>query len=210
MTSDEWFNVLRQLGVKEAPAQKFAPAFEHVLKPGAFSRGAKELLDFVPTVLVESQMLERTVENGRYTAKRIRELGNASAAGSRWRSLVPRADEIANNEYKFFEACYGGRMGNGPEGSGDGARYKGRGPIMVTGRDGYVWLGKLMGQDLQYNETLLEGPYFGTEGALHWWEGRVPDAYLGDTKKIRKVVNGGYFGLQEVEHMAAKVRQLLA
>ena len=50
---------------------------------------------------------------------------------------------------------YGGRMGNGPESSGDGWKYRGRGPIQLTGKDNYRAFAKEMFEDW---ENLFENP----------------------------------------------------
>ncbi|SDX12000.1 putative chitinase [Variovorax sp. YR634] len=209
-TVSDWLRILQECGVRAPVAIRWAPVFADTIKPSTFSAGDNDLADFLPTVLHESDMLEKMKESGSYSADRIRELGNASKPGTRWRSLVPRADELARNEARFFEACYGGRMGNGPEGSGDGAKYPGRTPIGITGKDNYLWLGDLVGQDLVGLPELAEQPHFALEFCIKWWEGKVPDSKLGDTRAVRKVVNGGYFGLADVEALAAKARAALA
>lgn len=206
----DWLRILQACGVRAPAAMRWAPVFADTIKAATFSAGDKDLADFLPTVLHESAMLEKMKESGNYSADRIRQLGSASPAGTRWRSLVPRAEELARNEFKFFEACYGGRMGNGPEGSGDGAKYPGRTPIGITGKDNYRWLGDLVGQDLVGLPELAEQPHFALEFCIKWWEGKVPDSKLGDTRAVRRVVNGGYFGLAEVEALADKARAALA
>lgn len=207
--SNEWERILRESGCLRATAELWAPVFAVTVKDGVFSQGERELPDFLSTILHESQMLEKMRENGNYSAQRIREIGGASKPGTRWRSLVPRALELAYNPPKFFEACYAGRMGNGPEGSGDGARYPGRGPLGLTGKANYAWIGERMGQDLVAVPHLAEQPHFGLEFAISWWEGRVPDSCLGDERKVRKVVNGGYFGIEDVERLCRRVQKAL-
>lgn len=209
-TAPQWEAILRSCGVDAITAAARAPAFAHVLKPGCFSAGEDDLRAFLPTILVESMNLKRLKEGGNYTAKRIRELGNASPPGSRWASLIARADELAGNPDKFFEACYGGRGGNRPEGSGDGRRYFGRGFIMLTFADGYRWQGLRSGQDLISLPELAEQPYFALQFAVDYWEGKIPDAYLADTAKVRRIVNGGTFGLQEVRDLKVRTDKALS
>lgn len=206
----DWHRILLACGIKSSQAIGWAGVFAHTPKLLTFSKGDADLVPFLGNILVESQGLTKLKESGSYSAARIRQLGNASPAGSRWRSLVPRADELAFNERKFFEACYGGRGGNRPEGSGDGARYPGRGLIMLTFADGYRWQGDRSGQDLLGLPELAEQPHFALEFAIDWWEGKVPDAILADTTKVRRVVNGGSFGLHEVEEMTARVARALS
>lgn len=209
-TAAEWEAIFRACGVDAATAALRAPVFAHVIKPGCFSAGEEDLRAFLPTILVESMHLKRLKEDGSYSAKRIRELGNMSPPGSRWRSLVPRADELARNPDKFFEACYGGRGGNRPEGAGDGRRYFGRGFIMLTFADGYRWQGLRSGQDLINLPELAEQPHFALQFAVDYWEGNIPDKYLADTAKVRKIVNGGTFGLQEVRDLKVRTDRALA
>ena len=54
----------------------------------------------------------------------------------------------------IFDIVYGGRMDNTEP--GDGSKYKGRGLIMITGKDRYKALGDTIGVDLVKNPELLE------------------------------------------------------
>lgn len=215
-TMPEWVAVLMMAGCSAAVASAWAPVCAETVRVESFTAGEADILDFMPTILHESAHLTRLKEDGRYSPERIVALGNASAAGSRWRQLVPRAYEIGtrkvgpDNSDLFFEACYGGRMGNGPEGSGDGARYPGRGVIGITGKYGYQWLtdnGQLDNNYLVSVPELLEQPRYAMLNGIDWWEGHVPDAALGDERRVRKIVNGGYFGIEEVERLAARFRK---
>ena len=49
------------------------------------------------------------------------------------------AQQYANKPEKIANRVYANRMGNGPEDSGDGWLYCGRGLIQVTGKDNYSW-----------------------------------------------------------------------
>lgn len=211
LTSEDWTRVLAECGVDPEVARSRATSFARALTNNAFSAGlVRELPDFLTTIMHESEMLERLKERGNYSARRIRELAQAAAPGTRWRSLLNRADELAGKPEAFFEAVYAGRMGNGPEGSGDGARYPGRAYIGITGRDNYGWLGDAVGQDLLGLPHLAEGPEFALDFSIAWWEGKVPDRVLGDDRRVRKIVNGGYIGLAEAQRLSKLVHGVLA
>lgn len=84
---------------------------------------------------------------------------------------------------------------------GDGAKYKGRGMLMLTGRANYQAYqnsGYCTG-DIMNNPELLEKPTGATKsGMWYWWKHGLnaladKDDVLGVTKKI----NGGYNGLED-------------
>lgn len=208
--ADDWEALLVKLGVAARTAEIMAPIFAAKMQPGVFSRGEEELPDFLATIIHESAGLTKLKESGKYRAERIRELAAASPAGSRWRSLGPRAALLAGDEDAFFEALYGGRYGNGPEGSGDGAAYRGRAFIGLTFRDNYAWVGDAVGQDLTGIPTLAEQPWFALDFTVAWWEGKVPDRVLGDMERERRVVNGGLIGLPQVQALYARVKEAIA
>lgn len=101
------------------------------------------------------------------------------------------------NVRQIAEIAYGGRMGNGPAGSGDAYRCIGRGPIQVTGTDNYIRCGHILGVDLLSAPTLLEGPRLGSMSAGWFWAsgnrtGRSLNALAdaGNLRDISDIVNG--------------------
>ena len=104
---------------------------------------------------------------------------------------------------KIANRVYGGRMGNGPESSGDGWLYKGRGALQLTGKDNYkalaTYLGKpeiLANPDLVANEYIFESAIWFFDKNKLWDicdKGVNDDTILAITKKI----NGGTHGLDD-------------
>ena len=112
-------------------------------------------------------------------------------------------DDLANAYAKKPEMIanrvYASRMGNGDEHSGDGYRFCGRGLIQLTGRSNYENFAASL--EISPEEA---ADYLGTfEGAAQsacwFWESNnlnsVADA--GDIKKMTKIINGGYIGLED-------------
>lgn len=148
---------------------------------------------FLAQAAHESGQLNTLVESLSYRAERIREIGNASPAGSRWRSLVPRADELAGSSVRLGNAVYGGRMGNGPEASGDGYLYRGRGIFQNTGRMAYIVLMMALGIDCVQRPELLEIPENACRAAGHYWKSNNLNKWAdaGDFDGVCDLVNLG-------------------
>jgi putative chitinase len=112
------------------------------------------------------------------------------------------ANQYARQPEKIANKVYGGRMGNGPESSGDGAKFCGRGYIQLTGKDNYTAFGKSIGEDVCANPqvvaekyALLSAAWFFSKNGLHKMaDGGATDAVV---TSITKRVNGGTIGLAD-------------
>ena len=103
---------------------------------------------------------------------------------------------------KIANKVYGGRMGNGPESSGEGAKFCGRGYIQLTGKDNYTAFGKAINEDIVSNPdkvasdyALLSAAWFFNKNGLHKMaDGGATDQVV---TAITKRVNGGTIGLPD-------------
>jgi putative chitinase len=79
---------------------------------------------------------------------------------------------------------------------GDGFRFRGRGPIQITGRKNYREVGEALGIDLENNPDLLEDSYYAFRAAAWWWQkhglNEKMDKYPNNVKVATKIINGGY------------------
>jgi putative chitinase len=105
----------------------------------------------------------------------------------------------ARNPQRIANRVYANRMGNGPESSGDGWRYRGRGVIQLTGFNNYQAFGNYIGmtplQVIEYVQTKRGA----LESACWFWSSRnlnVP-ADRGDTDRVTRLINGGTHGLAD-------------
>jgi predicted chitinase len=89
------------------------------------------------------------------------------------------------------------RLGNTQP--GDGFRYRGRGPIQITGRANYKKYGDLLGVDLVGNPDLAATLQFAFSTAALFWKrnGLNELADIQDFITITKRINGGLNGLAE-------------
>lgn len=96
-------------------------------------------------------------------------------------------------------AAYEGRADLGNTRPGDGVRYKGRGPIQLTGRANYRAAGKALGVDLEGNPELAAQPHVAFRIAAWYWQSRGLNqlADRGQFTTITQRINGGYNGLAD-------------
>jgi putative chitinase len=93
-------------------------------------------------------------------------------------------------------------MGNGPESTGEGYKFRGRGYIQLTGKENYTAFGKSIGEDIISNPdvvaskyALLSAAWFFSKNGLHKMaDGGATDAVV---TSITKRVNGGTIGLPD-------------
>jgi putative chitinase len=111
------------------------------------------------------------------------------------------ATQYAHQPEKIANRIYGGRMGNGPEESGDGYRFCGRGIVQITGHDNYKACSMaVFGDDrLLHSPEWLESKEGCVVGACWFWNSRNLNAWADadDIKEITRLINGGYIGLEE-------------
>lgn len=131
-----------------------------------------------------------------------------------FRKYFPTAAEAAQyarKPEKIANRCYGGRMGNGPESSGDGWKYRGRGYIQLTGKSNYKSFGSAIGEDLVGNPDLAAEPSIAWMVAVRYMASRksagktaLQWADEGDTRMVTKIINGGTHGLADREMRTAR------
>jgi putative chitinase len=112
------------------------------------------------------------------------------------------AEQYQRKPEAIASKVYGGRMGNGPESTKEGFKFRGRGYIQLTGKDNYTAFGKAINEDLTANPDkvathypLLSAAWFFTKNGLH----RIADQGATDAvvTQVTKRVNGGTIGLAD-------------
>ncbi len=158
---------------------------------------------FMAQIAHESGNLTHLKENLYYSPKRLLQVFPRYFTASNVRHYAYNPEAIANR-------VYANRYGNGPEGSGDGWRYHGRGAIQLTFKANYQHLGQDLGMDLHKVPAYLETP----EGAVmsagwYWDEHELNElADREDIRAVTKAINGGYNGLQERINLYRKAQKI--
>lgn len=116
----------------------------------------------------------------------------------------------AMEEYASGKA-YEGRADLGNTQPGDGVRYKGHGPIQITGRANHREYGRILGIDFERHPNLLTYPSIGLIGALAYWKKKDLNTYADrdDILTITKRINGGTNGLNDRQVRYALARKLI-
>jgi putative chitinase len=190
---------------REAILEAFAKQAKPVFAEFDISDKPNRLHFFLAQIAHESGGLTGIEENLRYSAKRMTEI---------WPSRFPTlaaAEPFANNPEARANKVYANRMGNGPAGSGDGWKYRGRGYIQITGRDGYRAIGTAIGIDLEAHPDRAATPEDALRVACGFWKWKKVNALCdeGDFLKVTRLVNGGTTGRADREAWLAKVRKVL-
>lgn len=163
--------------------------------PGATTGGVSvdQLVAIMPTLSraraaevlpwLNQAMAEANINTPLRQAAFLAQLAHESG-GLRW------FEEIASG------AAYEGRADLGNTQPGDGVRYKGRGPIQLTGRSNYRAAGAALGIDLEGNPTRAADLDVGFRTAAWYWTNRNLNSYA-DARNFDAItyrVNGGYNG----------------
>ena len=106
---------------------------------------------------------------------------------------------MADKQAAIANKIYANRMGNGPESSGDGYRYCGRGLIQLTGKDNYTRYAQSTEQTVEEASehlTTFEGC---VQSAAWFWEANNLNQWAdsGDILTMTKRINGGTIGLED-------------
>lgn len=146
---------------------------EALLKKAAKSAGIEgaELAAFL------AQMAHETMN-----FKRMEEFGSAKTFNRYDPKFAPNRAKILGNTQ-----------------AGDGARYKGRGYIQLTGRYNYKRAGQALGLPLEENPELAADPEVAAKVAIWFWKQRVQPRVdnFKDVKAVTKPINPNLNGLAD-------------
>lgn len=151
---------------------------------------------FLGQIAHESKRLSRLEEDLNYSASRLMKV---------WPNRFPTseiASMYAHDPERLGNMVYSNRYGNGDQASGDGYRFRGRGPLMLTFRGNYATASyALLGNDrlVQFPEHVEMDNLTGATVAAHFWyiRGCNDLADRRDWEEVSRKINGGEIGLNE-------------
>lgn len=164
-------NLLMSLGVTKELSQTFGEAY-HKFFPKYQINTPIRISAFFGNVLLECDYFRRLSENLNYSAQGLANTwpSRYSVTGSRPFKPNDTANRLNRKPELIANNCYSNRMGNGSESSGDGWKYRGRGPIQTTGKNGYKRVKDGTGLDVINNPDLLTTVNGGSEASCFYWK----------------------------------------
>lgn len=184
--------------------QKIGVTADGAFGPGTYKKAAtfyklspSRAAHFFAQTAHESGGFKTFSENLNYSAKGLRGIfGKYFPTDALARAYERQPQKIANR-------VYANRMGNGPEGSGDGWKYRGRGALQLTGKDNYEAFANYIGRpDVMSNPDLVAGELC-FESALWFFDKNklwsICDQGVKDASilALTKRINGGTHGIDD-------------
>lgn len=154
---------------------------------------------FVATIAHECGFVPGREENLNYSAVRMAQVWPGRFARPGGRGPNDLAKRLEHKPEAFANVVYAGRMGNGNEASGDGWRFRGIGPVQLTGRTNHEGFAAEMGMTLDQAEAYIRTLEGGVMSAAWFWEENDINR-LADTPGVEdetRRINGGLVGVED-------------
>lgn len=188
----------RAIGIRVERAERWLPHFVIACQRFGIA-GTVELASFFAQVAHESALLSVFEENLNYSAEGLANTWDRySITGRRGGKPNMLANSLSRKPQLIANDVYANRMGNGDKNSGDGWKYRGRGPIQLTGKTNYRNCGNVLSIDLVSNPDLILQPANGAMSAAWFWSSRGLDRHDDDMDVLSetRIINGGTIGLK--------------
>jgi putative chitinase len=147
---------------------------------------------------LENVLLQVAKSSGLHGAELAAFMAQCAHETLDFKSLVEFGGSL---DFRKYDPKYAPRKAKalGNKHVGDGARYKGRGFIQITGRWNYKQAGEELGLPLEKHPELLEKPEIAAKASVWFWKHRVQPNVdnFKDTTGVTKQINPGMRGLED-------------
>ena len=166
------------------------------------------LAHFLAQCAHESGGFKAVSENLNYSSDGLKDIFGKYFPGNLSESYARQPQKIGNR-------VYADRMGNGPESSGDGFKFRGRGYIQLTGKSNYTKFGNFIGEDIIGNPDLVANKYPLASAAFFFnsndiWETCDKGSDESTITSVTRRINGGTNGLEDRIKYFKKYYKLLS
>lgn len=156
----------------------------------------ERLAGFLAQISHESGGFNLVVENLNYSAKGL------MTTFKKYFPTEQLAKQYERKPEKIANRVYGNRMSNGPEESGDGFKFRGRGLIQLTGRFNYTKFAEALEISIDECVEYMETPAGACSSAGWFWDNNNLNRFCdnNDFIGLTKRINGGTIGLEDRKH----------
>lgn len=190
---------------KKETLDKFVEPLNEVGQKYGLFENKERISCFIAQIAHESGGFNFVEENLNYSAKGLQ------GVFKKYFPTEELAKQYERQPEKIASRVYANRMGNGPEESKEGFKFKGRGLIQLTGKDNYTKFAKSMEMSIDEAVEYLKTVKGAVESAAWFWgANKLND--LCDKKDfitLTKRINGGTIGLEDRKHHYDIVREAL-
>jgi len=154
------------------------------------------LSHFLAQAAHESGNFKHTSENLNYSAERLKVIF------PKYFKQQGLAESYGRKPELIASRVYGGRMGNGEEGTRDGFKFRGRGYLQLTGKNNYAEFDKFVSEEILSEPDLVATKYPLLSAAWFFHKNglnAIADKGADDATvtSVTKRVNGGTIGLPD-------------
>lgn len=136
-------------------------------------------------------------------------IAQAAHETANWAHMEEQPPQNTRNPRAWFSKKYDNKKILGNTRAGDGWRYRGRGDIMLTGRDNYARAGRALGLDLVNHPDLAARPDVAARIALWYWQNRVAprvgDFERASVQDVTRTINPGLHGLDRRQEIFQRI-----
>lgn len=190
--------LLKKLCPKTKPAilESYIDALNDVVDYYEISKTNERLAGYLSQIIHESGGFNFIKENLNYSSQGL------MTVFKKYFPTEELAKQYERKPEKIANRVYANRMKNGPETSGDGWKFCGRGLIQLTGRDNYTKFAQ--GLDISLDECVayMETPEGAVSSSGWFWDNNSLNDYCDkkDFVGLTKRINGGTNGLEDRIH----------
>lgn len=165
---------------------------------------------FISQCAHESGGFRVTTENLNYSASALN-----TVFAKYFKNVGRDANRYARKPEEIANIVYANRMGNGNTASGEGWKFRGRGFIQLTGKNNYqAFANSLEGKPdyiMSTPDVVATDIELCVQSAMWYWDTHNLNslADLGDVKRITRVINGGYNGLEDRQNRYNALMELV-
>jgi putative chitinase len=148
--------------------------------------------------------------NGVKGTELIQLLAQSAHETNNFNDFIEKGDKDYFKQYDpKFSPERAKRLGNTKP--GDGAKYRGRGFLHLTGRDNYTRAGQALGLPLAEHPELVAKPEIAAQTALWFWENHVKPKVkdYSNTASVTRPINKGLAGLSNRANKFAGIRNVM-